>query len=216
MKQERKMQFFKKNMKTYQLNNENNCAQIASECARQLSIQGSVVLIPTETVYGLACRHDDKQARDRIYDLKARAENKPLQIFVDNLAMLDKMGAELSPLAKKIANAFCPGPVTIVVPANDGSKIGFRIPDHAFIAELLKIFKAPLAATSANRSGQPTALSTQEALEDIEGKPDIVVDEGELHPASQASTVIEVSGNKYSILRHGPITEEMINNALSK
>lgn len=201
-------------MKTYKLENDSQFKLAAKECAAQLLRPGSVLLLPTETVYGLACYHDDASAREKIYELKAREKNKPLQLFIRNLDFLPEIGVKLEGAAAAIANAFCPGPVTIVASDSNGGKTGFRIPDHPFILELLNCFEHPLAATSANRSGQPPALSVQEALDDICGKPDIVVDGGALHPDAQASTVVDVSDGECKILRPGPVTQEMINEIL--
>jgi L-threonylcarbamoyladenylate synthase len=201
-------------MKIYKLENNTDCTLAAKECALQLEIPGSVLLLPTETVYGLACRHDDSLARKRIYELKDREKNKPLQIFIPDIDSLPEIGVELEGAAAKLAETFCPGPITIVTQDSSGGKTGFRIPAHPFVLELLKIFKTPLAATSANRSGQAAALSLKEALEDICGEPDIAVDGGELHPEAQASTVVDVSDEEIKILRPGPITQEMINAVL--
>jgi L-threonylcarbamoyladenylate synthase len=201
-------------MKTYKLENDADFKLAAQECAAQLEQAGSVLLLPTETVYGLACRSNDEIARERIYELKAREKNKPLQIFFPDIDSIYKNGINLEGPALKLAKAFCPGPLTIVAPDSTGGTIGFRMPDHPLIHEILKIFKSPLAATSANRSGQAPALSMRAALEDICGKPDIAIDGGDLHPKAQASTVVEVSDGNFKILRPGPITEEMIKAAL--
>ena len=201
-------------MKILKLDN-HNIAELAKECAELLSSsRGAVVLVPTETVYGLACRSSDTAAVERIYSLKDRDFSKPMQIFVKNTDELKAMGAILSPFAEKISAAFCPGPVTIIVPNRSGGKTGFRIPDHPFILKLMELTNFALSATSANLSGKPNAMNVEDALSQLDGKPDIVIDAGQLPEGAMASTVIEIVGESFKILRPGPITEAMITEAV--
>jgi L-threonylcarbamoyladenylate synthase len=103
---------------------------IISDCIEQLKKQGSVILVPTETVYGLVCDWQDETAIKRIYNLKQRDYGKPLALFADCLPTLEAQGIIIPENAKKIAAKFCPGPVTIIIPGANGQTIGFRIPDH--------------------------------------------------------------------------------------
>lgn len=201
-------------MKKLKLNND-NIDELASECAKLLSAQpGAVVLVPTETVYGLACRSSDKAAVERIYCMKDRDFSKPMQIFVKDMEELKATGAMPSPLAEKISAAFCPGPVTIIIPNRSGGKTGFRIPDHPFILKLMDSIDFALSATSANYSGKPNAMNVEDALSQLDGEPDIVIDAGQLPEGAMASTVIDVTGETFKILRPGPVTEAMINEAV--
>ena len=153
----------------------------------------------------------DDVARARIYELKHRSENKPLAAFV---ASVKDLPPEILPLpdnARRITEAFCPGPVTLVVPDRNGSTFGFRIPDHPFILDLLRAYGGALASTSANLSGKKAALSVPEALESIAGEVDLAVDGGVLKADSLASTVIRIfEDSSWKILREGPVTAEMI------
>ncbi|OGV32518.1 MAG: threonylcarbamoyl-AMP synthase [Lentisphaerae bacterium GWF2_45_14] len=201
-------------MKILKLDND-NIAKLAASCAELFSAcPGAVVLIPTETVYGLACKSSDKSAIDKIYSMKDRDFSKPMQIFVKDIDELKATGAILSPLAEKISAAFCPGPVTIIVPNRSGGKMGFRIPDHPFVLKFMEMIGFALSATSANLSGKPNAMNVEDALSQLDGKPDIVIDAGQLPEGAMASTVIEVAGETFKILRRGPITEEMIEEAV--
>lgn len=201
-------------MKILKLDN-HNIAELAEKCAELLSSQpGAVVLVPTETVYGLACRSSDRSAVERIYCMKDRDFSKPMQIFVKDTEALKTTGAMLSPLAEKISAAFCPGPVTIIIPNRSGGKTGFRIPDHPFILKLMDSIDFALSATSANLSGKPNAMNVEDALSQLDGEPDIVIDAGRLPEGAMASTVIEVIGETFKILRSGPVTEAMISEAV--
>lgn len=188
-----------------------DCKNAVPDSLKILQQKGSVLLVPTETVYGLVCSWEDTAARTRIYDLKHRSENKPLAAFV---ASTENLPSEILPLpenALRIARAYCPGPVTLVVPDRKGSTFGFRIPDHPFIRDLLKMYGGALASTSANLSGKKAALSVPEALESIAGEVDLAVDGGVLNADSLPSTVIRVfEDSSWQILREGPVTAEMI------
>lgn len=190
---------------------------IIRECLSALSVKGSVLLVPTETVYGLVCKASDRDATRKIYELKKRSENKPLALFVHDTEMLKKTNALLLPAAEKLASKLCPGPVTIIVPDKSGnSRTGFRIPDHSFILNLLKGLGEPLASTSANLSGKPPALTVAEALADFNGEPELVVDNGPLPENAVASTVVDFSADGFKILREGPISEKTIRDIISE
>ena len=196
------------------MNTENDLAEAVAALKRR----GAVLLVPTETVYGLVCDWEDSDARDRIYTMKHRAENKPLAAFLPDLRFAELLsGRPLPENAAKLAHAFMPGPITLVVPDANGSTFGFRIPDHPFILSLLKLYGRALASTSANRSGQPPALEVQYALDTLAEPPDFTVDGGALPKNSIASTVVLVhADNSYKILREGLITQSMIERALKQ
>ncbi len=175
---------------------------------------GSVILAPTETVYGLICACDDEAAREKIYALKHRPESKQLAVFLPDLSFVKEFAPELSGPAKIFAEHFMPGPVTLVVPDGKGSTFGFRIPDHPFILSLLREYGRPLASTSANLSGEPAALNIPDALASLDGEPDLAVDGGCIPEGSLASTVIVTEPRSWKIVRKGPVTEEMLKNVL--
>lgn len=192
-----------------------SCRNALDEAVRILNRPGSVLLVPTETVYGLVCSWNDVSARARIYELKHRAENKPFAAFIPDLDSLPAE-AELPEAARRLAKRFCPGPITLVVPDRNGSTFGFRIPDHPFILTLLKQFGRALASTSANLSGQPPARNVEYGLQSIDGEVDLAVDGGPLPPDSPASTVVQVfADSTWKILRQGPIPAERIAEAVS-
>lgn len=182
-----------------------------------LSKSGTVLLAPTETVYGLICAADDDAARERIYQLKHRPQNKMLANFVPSLDTVRQTVGSVPAVAEKIAEYFCPGPVTLVIPDGNGSTYGFRIPDHPFMLALLRAYGKTLASTSANLSGEPAALSVPEALRSLDGELDLAIDGGTIPADSLASTVILVNAdNSWKILRQGPVTEEMLAKVLNQ
>ena len=179
-------------------------SEIIDACLRALENHG-VILLPTETVYGLVCRFEDSIAEEKIYQLKHRPAEKRLSVFVDKPEKLESYGVEFSPLVKELAETYCPGAITIIAARNENSSLGFRVPAHDFVFELLKKVPFPLSSTSANRSGMPNVLSVNEALSELDGEVDIVIDGGKIPPDSLASTVVDAGGNKAVILRQGAL-----------
>ena len=185
------------------------------QAVKVLSTPGGVVLVPTETVYGLVCDWEDDFARKRIYELKGRSENKPLAMFANSADMAEKFGVKLNHEARILLDKFAPGPITVIAPGNEKyPTIGVRIPDHEFIRLLLELYQRPLASTSANASGMPNVLTPSEAINELHGTVDLVIDGGTLPSDAAASTVVTVCEVPCRILRQGPISEEDIKSAL--
>ena len=120
---------------------------------------GQVIAAPTETVYGLMALWKSATARQEIYRLKHRPADKRLQMLAPDVETAIRAGLKPNAMLRKIAAAFWPGPLTVIVEANDGDTIGLRIPNHPFILKLLRELGEPLAATSANLSGTPAAIT---------------------------------------------------------
>jgi L-threonylcarbamoyladenylate synthase len=190
-----------------------NDENVKKECIHYLSHPGAVLLMPTETVYGLFCSWDDKEALNRICEMKERESNKPFQMLAPDLESIENEGVIITNEIKKLYDAFCPGPITIVAKQGDsGNTIGFRIPDHGFMQDLLLSYGANIAATSANFADAPPATTIEEAVASLKGEPNIAVDAGPIHGI--ASTVVDMTGPLFRILRKGPISESEISNIL--
>ena len=177
---------------------------------------GGVAAIPTETVYGLVALWDNQAARDKIYELKARPAQKRLQMLAPTVQAAVKAGVVADRRLEKLARAFWPGALTVVARATgENDSIGLRIPAHPFVLALLEELGSPLAATSANLSGQAAGLTALEAVSGLTGKPDALVDGGNVATiGGAASTVVSILGDAPVILREGPITIEQITKAL--
>ncbi len=192
---------------------QNDAGKKAADLLKQ---KGAVLIVPTETVYGLICPWEDQEARKKIYDLKHRSLTKLFAAFVPDISTAEQLcGRELPPAAKRLAEKFMPGAITLIVPDKDGATFGFRIPDHPFILDLLKHYNGALASTSANLSGEPPALDLPTALRTIDGAPAGAVDGGALPPDSIPSTIIQVTAeNQIKIIRTGLISEQKIRSVL--
>lgn len=202
-------------MKAIRLSPETRSAALAA-CRAALRRDGGVILIPTETVYGLACRWDDAAARERIRRMKGRDPEKPLQMLAPDLDTALAVGLVDDVRLRRLAQRFCPGPLTIVQKARAGGTIGVRVPDHPFALELLREIRQPLAATSANRSGEPSATVFAEAVANLASPPDLAVDGGTIPASGQASTVVDISVTPWRILRQGPVGEAELREALER
>lgn len=187
-------------------------AAVAHRAAELLARPGTVLLLPTETVYGLVCRASDEAAIRRIYELKGRAAAKKLGWFVADWRTLPEYGVALDGLPERLAERYCPGPITIIAPLQDGDTVGFRVPDHPLLAEILKLAGCPLAQTSANRSGEPDARDLATALSGLVGDVALAVDGGPIAEGALASTVVDASGTELRILRQGALRLEEFRN----
>ncbi len=176
---------------------------------------GHVIAAPTETVYGLMALWKSAAARQEIYRLKHRPADKRLQMLAPDVETAVMAGLKPNAMLKKIGAAFWPGPLTVIAEANDGDTIGLRIPNHPFILKLLRELGEPLAATSANLSGTPAAITPSDAVANLDGRPALLIDGGEVTVTGGASsTVVSIVGGELKILRQGPITQEDIQKVL--
>ena len=176
---------------------------------------GNVIAAPTETVYGLMALWQSDSARQEIYRLKHRPADKRLQMLAPDVETAIRAGLKPNDMLQKIANAFWPGPLTVIVEAIGGDTIGLRIPNHPFILKLLRELGEPLAATSANLSGTPAAITPSDAVANLDGCPALLIDGGEVTVTGGASsTVVSIIGGTLKILRQGPITLQDIQTVL--
>ena len=176
---------------------------------------GHVIDAPTETVYGLMALWKSATARQEIYRLKHRPADKRLQMLAPDVETAIRAGLKPNAMLRKIAAAFWPGPLTVIVEANDGDTIGLRIPNHPFVLKLLRELGEPLAATSANLSGTPAAVTPSAAVANLDGRPALLIDGGEVTVTGGASsTVVSIVGGDLKILRQGPVTLEDIQTTL--
>lgn len=176
---------------------------------------GKVVAFPTETVYGLGVEFGNGEALDRLMKAKNRDYSKAITLMVANKQDIENY-AYISEDAKKIISKFMPGMLTLVfkkkecvdsMMTNGKETIGIRIPDSDFVLSLLKE-AGPMLVTSANLSNHPNTTSTEEVLQQLDGRIDLIVD-GKTED-SIASTVIDVSGKDIKILREGKISQKDI------
>ncbi|MBP5319505.1 MAG: threonylcarbamoyl-AMP synthase [Kiritimatiellae bacterium] len=177
--------------------------------AKRILDAGGVVVLPTDTVYGIGAKPDCPGAMRRIRQIKGRPADKPIALLAADREAVEAFGATLPPAALRLAEAFWPGALTLVLPCGEREE-GFRVPDLDLTRQLLKACGGVLRVTSANLSGQMPARSAVEALRDVGLEADLVIDGG-ISPGGVASTVVRVApDNTLTILREGAIPEDRI------
>lgn len=190
----------------------------------ELLRNGGLVLFPTETVYGLGANGLNDTAVKRIYQAKGREADNPLILHVSDFSMLPSIVKHISPLEKKLLNAFWPGPFTLILPHTDQvpcsvtaglSTVGVRMPSNSIARSLIGYAGVPIAAPSANVSGKPSGTKLSDIQEELLGKVDFMIDGGECDIGLE-STVVQVIDNIPHLLRPGKITPDQIKSICGK
>lgn len=190
-----------------------------------LSLQrGEPVVFPTETVYGLGAIVFQEQAVKKLFEIKQRPSDNPLIAHIASMDQLELIGEGIDPLVYKLAEAFWPGPLAIVVKKRrevpsivsaGHETIAIRMPMHPVAQKLIELVGAPLVAPSANLSGKPSPTTLRDVLEDLDGKVSYVIDGGDCEVGIE-STVISLVQDEPKLLRPGKITRESLEEVLQK
>ena len=190
----------------------------AAERAAQLLRTGQVVALPTETVYGLAANALNAEAVGRIFKIKGRPANNPIIVHITGERMARRCVSDWPPLAEKLARAFWPGPLTLVLPrapeipdivTAGGATVGVRWPSHPFIQEVIELCGFPLAAPSANLSNQLSPTNAEHVQKHLGDKIPLIVDGGQCQVGLE-STVLDLSVSPPRLLRAGMIHESAL------
>ncbi len=194
------------------------------DMAATLLKDGELVGIPTETVYGLAANALDNEAVSRIFVAKGRPQDNPLIVHIADIDALPKLVASVPAKAKLLADAFWPGPLTMIFPKSTLippavcaglSTVAIRMPAHPIAQELIRRSGCPLAAPSANRSGSPSPTTAKRVMEDMDGRISAIVDGGACAVGVE-STVIDMTQDPPRLLRPGGVTLEMLRDILGE
>jgi L-threonylcarbamoyladenylate synthase len=177
---------------------------------------GGLVAFPTDTVYGVGALAFDGKAVESIYKAKDRPIEKAIPVLLGDAEDIDKVTSEVPLMAKKLAQRFWPGPLTIIVPKHISlpesvsatNTVGVRVPDHIVARSVLHA-AGPMAVTSANLSGQPSPSTAEEVFAQLNGRISLILDGGKT-PGGVPSTVVDCTGAKPVISREGPITFDEI------
>lgn len=195
--------------------------QAVKQAARLLA-EGQVVGLPTETVYGLAGSALNGEAVKRIFAAKGRPQDNPLIVHVDGIEMWRTVVRELTPQAEKLIKAFCPGPLTIILPRSRRvadevcaglDTVAVRMPSHPAARAVITASGLPLAAPSANLSGSPSPTTAAHVMADLNGRVPLILDGGSCAVGVE-STVVTLAGDEPVLLRPGYITREQLEEAL--
>jgi L-threonylcarbamoyladenylate synthase len=206
-----------------------NCTASAIKDAATSLINGNLVAFPTETVYGLGADATNEKAVARIYEVKGRPTDHPLIVHISSINNLDKWAKDIPEYAVKLARAFWPGPMTLILPRTELAKdfitggqnnVGIRVPEHTVALELLNEFEAQgglgVAAPSANRFGKVSPTSAGDVEEELSkylNSKDLILDGGPCLVGVE-SIIINCTNPSPTILRPGAITSTMISDLL--
>lgn len=186
------------------------------EYAAGLIRDGEVVGMPTETVYGLAADAENSSAVEKIFKAKGRPQDNPLIVHIAEAGDIDEYAHDVPEIAYKLAEKFCPGPLTMVLPKRDRipditsaglDTVGIRIPYHPAARKLIRLSGKAIAAPSANLSGSPSPTTAAHVMNDMNGRIPAVIDGGSC-PVGVESTVISFEKGAIRILRPGFISWE--------
>lgn len=184
--------------------------------AGRMIATGALIAFPTETVYGLGANALSNESVQKIFQAKGRPSDNPLIVHIAKQDELKALAASVSPVARRLIDAFWPGPLTLVFPKTEQvpdlvtaglSSVAVRMPAHPWALKLLEYAGVPVAAPSANRSGSPSATTWQAVREDLDGRVDGIVC-GPPTEIGLESTVVDTTGLRPRILRPGKITYE--------
>lgn len=190
--------------------------------AAQTVRKGGVIVYPTDTVYGLGCDPYNVEAVLRIFKIKGR-EPKPMPVLASRIDIVEDV-VVLNATARILIDQYWPGPLTLVLPRKPGCKlplevsagqeyVGIRIPDHPVAISLIEASNGLLVGTSANKSGELSPRTAEEAIVQVGGEVDLIVDSGPTR-YGVSSTVVKVEGSKITLIREGVISIEEINSII--
>ena len=193
--------------------------------AYEILSKGELIAIPSETVYGLGADATSDNAISKIYKLKKRPQINPLILHVSSIYMVEQF-AETNPLFYLLSNHFWPGPLTMILnqkknnniselATSNLSSVAVRLPDNQIFQNIIEKFNNPIAAPSANISGNISPTDPYHVYEDFGKDIELIIDGGQSEKGVE-STVIDIRSNNIIILRHGPITQKMLENKVDR
>ncbi len=182
--------------------------------AGRIAAAGGLVAFPTETVYGLGASAYDDTSVERIYAAKGRPSDNPLIVHIADISDIDKLAVDISPNARKLIDAFMPGPFTVILKKSrivpdtvtaGMDTVGIRFPENVTAQRFIKAAGVPIAAPSANISGKPSPTEAKHVINDMNGRIDAIIDGGHCSVGVE-STIVDASGCTPVVLRPGGIT----------
>lgn len=177
--------------------------------AAEVITSGGLVIIPTDTVYGIAANASNKKALDRLYEIKKRPKDKPFAMLVGDNQKVEELAGDIPITAYKLMRKFWPGPLTLLLKSKDGGKVGLRMPDNRIALEIIYQANVALACPSANISDIPAPVNFAQAIKDLDGLVDLAIDAGAAKIGVE-STIVDLTLEPLKIIRSGAIKDEEI------
>ncbi|MDP2906163.1 MAG: L-threonylcarbamoyladenylate synthase [Candidatus Omnitrophota bacterium] len=200
-----------------------NPAAEAIDQAAKIILAGGLVIIPTETVYGLAADSRNPAALKKLSEIKKRPADKPFSFLIEKRERLEALARNIPVAAYKLMDKFWPGPMTLVLEAKDGGTIngeqsrtiGLRMPDHQTALQIIAAADTALACPSANISGEEAPREISVAMKELDGLVELAIDAGAAKLGVE-STVVDLTIKPLRILRPGAINKDEIDAVVSK
>jgi tRNA threonylcarbamoyl adenosine modification protein (Sua5/YciO/YrdC/YwlC family) len=188
--------------------------EYAVEAAEVLR-RGGLVIIPTETVYGIAANMLNRKTVEKLYEIKQRPKDKPFSLHIGSKSDLDEYACDIPPVAYKAMHAFWPGPVTMILKGKEIPSVGVRMPDHAVALKVIALSEVPVVCPSANLSGVTPPVNFSQAIKGFDGIVDYAFDAGETK-YKQESTIVDFLSPAPAVVREGAIPREEIEKVIRK
>jgi tRNA threonylcarbamoyl adenosine modification protein (Sua5/YciO/YrdC/YwlC family) len=183
--------------------------------AASVVANGGLVIIPTETVYGIAANLENQQAIERLSAIKQRSGDKPFSLHIANKEKVEEFACDIPIGAYKLADKFWPGPLTMILKAKNEGTVGIRFPDNKIAQAVIAEAGVPVVCPSANLSGKPAPVDFPDAIKDLGSLVDLAIDAGSAKLGIE-STVIDLTIQPPKIIRPGYLKEEQIEAVLDK
>lgn len=184
--------------------------------AAKIIAGGGLVIIPTETVYGIAADASNKEAIERLGRIKQRPQEKHYSFHIERKDRIEDFARAIPVGAYKLIDKFWPGPLTIVLRSSkNNDTVGLRMPDDEIALKVIELAQVPVVCPSANISGKPAPVNFQEAIKDFDGLVDMAIDAGDVKLGKE-STVVDLTVEPARVLREGAVKKEEIEATLKK
>ncbi|MDD5348551.1 MAG: L-threonylcarbamoyladenylate synthase [Candidatus Omnitrophica bacterium] len=170
---------------------------------------GGLVIVPTETVYGVAADGSNAETIRRLIEAKKRPKDKRFSLHIDEKEKLSGMARDIPTAAFKLADRFWPGPLTMILKGRQGATVGVRMPDNDIARRVIHLSDVPVVCPSANISGKPAPKTFQDAIRDLDGSVDLALDAGPTSLGSE-STVIDLTAQPFTVVREGAIARNEV------
>lgn len=183
--------------------------------AAEIIKSGGLVIIPTETVYGIAADSFNQKAIERLSEIKKRPKDKPFALAIDKIEEVGELAKEVPVAAYKLIHKFWPGPLTIILKGINQPTVGLRMPDNQIALKVISEVGRAIALPSANLAGLPAPENFAAAIKDLDGLVDLAIDTGALKIGVE-STIVDLTAKLPQITRLGAISDEEINKVIAK
>ena len=177
--------------------------------AAEVIKNGGLVIIPTETVYGIAANGLNQKTLERLYEIKKRPKDRPFSLHIADKEKVDELALGITPVAYRLMDKFWPGPLTLILNSKEKGTLGIRMPDNRIALEIIRQAGVPVVCPSANISGEKPPVNFEEAIKDLDGFVDFAVNAGPTEHKAE-STIVDLTLEGVKVIREGAIKKNGI------